>query len=219
MHLTKGLFSAEEAFARLGQSREAGCLVIVSDKGVSRIFTKDACVVNALSDGKEGMAVLDSCFADVEASYTWIPGAQPLNETMKVNITGHALKAAIAKDVHLSKTARVSLDSVDKTTIPSQKKPIRYYFIADEKPGEKIPMNKGTVIIGRDGACDMVIVHAQISRRHCLLQSIVRGLSFRDLESSNGLFVNGIRAKDGFLHPGDRLSLGNYVLVVHREAS
>lgn len=217
MHPTKGLFSAEEAFTRLGQTRETGCLVIVSEKGTSRIFTKDACVINAYSEGKEGPSVLETCFLDVEASYIWIPGATPLSEAMKVNITGHALKAAIAKDIHLSKTARVNLDSVDRSATPSQKKPARYYFIAEEKPAEKIAMNKNTIIIGRDGTCDIVIIHPQISRRHCLLQSIARGLSFRDLESSNGILVNGVRAKDGFLHPGDRLSLGNYVLMVHRE--
>lgn len=219
MHLTKGLFSAEEALARLGQSRETGCLVVISEKGTSRIFTKDACVINAYSDGKEGSSVLDICFADTEASYIWIPGAQPLAATMNVNINSYALKAAIAKDIHLSKTAKVNLDSVDQSTIPANKKPIRYYLVANDNPGEKIALNKGTVIIGREGTCDIVIAHSQISRRHCLLQAIVRGLSFRDLESSNGLFVNGIRAKDGFLHPGDRLSLGNYAFVVHRETS
>ena len=217
MHLTKGLFSAAEAFARLGQSRETGCLVVVSDKGTTRIFTRDALVVNACSDGKEGQPVLDVCFADSEASYVWIPGAKPLHEGMNVNINSHALKAAIAKDIHLSKTARVNLDSVDQSTIPAHKKPVRYYLVANDEPEEKIALNKGTIIIGREGTCDVVITHAQISRRHCLLQSIVRGLSFRDLESSNGIFVNGIRAKDGFLHPGDRLSLGNYAFIVHKE--
>ncbi|MCE0522936.1 MAG: FHA domain-containing protein [Methylacidiphilales bacterium] len=217
MHLTKGLFSAEEAFVRLGQLRETGCLVVISDKEPSRIFTRDACVVNAYSGNREGQAVLDTCFDDIEASYVWIPGAKPPREMINININSHALKAAIAKDIHLSKTAKVKLDSVDQSTIPQRKKPIRYYMVAKDKPDAKISLNKGTVIIGRDESCDMIIANPRVSRRHCLLQLIVRGLSFRDLESSNGIFINGIRAKDGFVQSGDKLSLGSYELVVHRE--
>jgi hypothetical protein len=217
MHLTRGLFSAEEAFARLGQTRDSGCLFVAGQSGAARIFTRDANVVYACSEGKEGESVLETCFVDVEASYVWMPGAQPPKEMMKVNIVGHTLKNAIAKDIHLSKTARVKLDSVDQSTIPPHKKPARYYLIADDKRGEKIALNKGTVIVGRDQSCDIVIPSPQVSRRHCLLQSIVRGLSFRDLESANGVFINGIPARDGFVQSGDRLAFGSYVLSVHRE--
>jgi len=217
VHLTRGLFSAEEAFARLGQNREEGCLVIISQGRTARIFTRDACVVNAYSDGKEGQSILDTCFEDVESSYVWMPGARAPREIMAVNITAHALKNAIAKDIHLSKTSKVKLDNVDQSSIPTHRKPVRYFLVAEEKPSEQIAINKGTLIVGRDQSCDIVIASPQVSRRHCLLQLIVRGLSFRDLESSNGIFINGIRAKDGFVQPGDKLAFGNYSLVVHRE--
>ncbi len=217
MHLTKGLFTAEEAFARLGQSREEGCFVVVSKNWTARLFTKEACVVYATSEGIESPNVVDSCFADYEASYVWMPGAKPPKEIMNINIVGHTLKSAIAKDVHLSVTAKVKLDNVDMSTIPKHKRVAQYYLMTVGSPNDKWALTKGTVIVGRDNSCDIVVSNEAVSRRHCLLQAIPRGLRFRDLESSNGVFINGIHAKEGFVQPGDKLCLGSYALSVLRE--
>jgi pSer/pThr/pTyr-binding forkhead associated (FHA) protein len=46
------------------------------------------------------------------------------------------------------------------------------------------------------------------------LQVTPRGLLFRDLNSTNGILVNGIPAAEGFLNPGDQLNFGTYVLDV-----
>lgn len=217
MHTTRGLFSAEEAFARLGESREEGCLAIIGKSGVARLFTKDACVVYAASEGKEGEPILATCFADHEASYVWMPGAKPPKEVMKVNIVGHALKNALAKDVHLSATAKVKLENLDQPKLSKLRKTISYYLVPENSPKDKLAISKATVIVGRDNSCDVVVSNPIVSRRHCLLQTMPRGLHFRDLESSNGVFVNGILAKEGFVQPGDRLSLGSFTLSVHRE--
>jgi hypothetical protein len=217
MQVTKSLFSVEEAFARLGQSRETGCLVIVSEKETFRIFTRDACVVNAYGEGTEGLAVLKACFADIDAGYVWLPNAKPAKAPMNINIVSHSLEIAIAKDIHLSKTARVKLGQAARSSAPIPKKTARYFLTAKDKPGEKMILDKATMIIGRDNSCDIIIAVSQISRRHCLLQSVVRGLAFRDVESANGIRVNGVPAKEGFIHPGDKLMLGDYELTVHRE--
>ncbi len=217
MHLTKALFSAEEAFSRIGQTREAGCLAIVSGNGAARLFTRDGCVIYATSDGKEGPEVLKECFSNSEASYVWIPEVKPPRESMRINITGHALENAIARDIHISKTTKVSLASPDRPNIPEDKRLPHYFLVGIEKPHEKLPMNKPTVIVGRDHTCEIVVTDLSVSRRHCLLQAIPRGLSFRDLESSNGTFVNDLRATDGFIQPGDRLTLGHLSFTVHRE--
>jgi pSer/pThr/pTyr-binding forkhead associated (FHA) protein len=42
-------------------------------------------------------------------------------------------------------------------------------------------------------------------------------LLLKDLESTNGTFVNGIPMTDGYINEGDRLALGTYVLTLYRE--
>ncbi len=77
-------------------------------------------------------------------------------------------------------------------------------------PGE-LPLDKDA-IIGRDRAnVTLVLEHPRVSRRHA--QVVVRAgrVSLRDLGSSNGTFVNGIRI-DGYrmLQVDDRIDIGPY---------
>ena len=64
-----------------------------------------------------------------------------------------------------------------------------------------------TVVIGRDPGCDICIPLDHLSRRH--LELSIRGgqLFAKDLESSNGTFVNGGRITETSLKSGDKIKL------------
>lgn len=70
------------------------------------------------------------------------------------------------------------------------------------------------VTIGRDPACDLVLVDPRVSRRHCTIEVTNDGLAFRDLGSSNGTALNGARRETGPLALGDVLVVGDCQLVV-----
>ena len=78
-------------------------------------------------------------------------------------------------------------------------------------------VKKATNVVGREETCDVYVESGQVSRKHCLLQVTERGLLVRDLESTNGTFVNGTPMTEGYINVGDRLSLGTYVLTLHRD--
>jgi pSer/pThr/pTyr-binding forkhead associated (FHA) protein len=42
-------------------------------------------------------------------------------------------------------------------------------------------------------------------------------VKIKDLDSSNGTFVNGVAVRDGFLNVGDQLGLGSYKLTLRKE--
>jgi len=94
-----------------------------------------------------------------------------------------------------------------------------YYLLEKGQPAKKLEIHKGTATIGRSVACDIILADVQVSRRHCILQIIPQGLRFRDLNSSNGIMVNGRRVKEGVLKIGDKLKVGASVLEVYGEAS
>jgi eukaryotic-like serine/threonine-protein kinase len=52
------------------------------------------------------------------------------------------------------------------------------------------------------------------SRNHCLLEMNPPHSYLRDLESTNGTFLNGHRVKDAFLKNGDRIQCGETILIV-----
>jgi pSer/pThr/pTyr-binding forkhead associated (FHA) protein len=62
----------------------------------------------------------------------------------------------------------------------------------DASPGE-IEWNKAVLTLGRDSANDIVIDHPLASRRHARLEHDETGYFVRDLESTNGTYLNGDR--------------------------
>ncbi len=216
MHLVQQLFNPEEAFVRAGETRQTGCLVIVSPEGVARLFVENGVVVNAVGETAVGQKALETALHLPEASHMWIPNSKPAKKTMEVNIMAYALKHSVAKDIHYAETGKVKLpeSEISPAKKPEKKSVKIYCLIPEDRPGEKLVIGKGSMILGREESCDIVLNHIQVSRRHCLLQIIPRGLSFRDLDSTNGIMVNGFPAHDGFLGAGDILQLGSYGLKV-----
>lgn len=76
----------------------------------------------------------------------------------------------------------------------------------------------GIRTIGRAVGADFIIDAALISRVHCRLTALPDGgLEIRDLESTNGTFVNGQRIEAARLASGDRVQVGRVELVAVRE--
>jgi predicted component of type VI protein secretion system len=75
--------------------------------------------------------------------------------------------------------------------------------------GQGIVVDKPILLIGRDLECDIQIDSRKVSRRHCLLAQISDYLVVRDLGSTNGIRINGVRVKEGRLKEDDELTIGS----------
>jgi pSer/pThr/pTyr-binding forkhead associated (FHA) protein len=75
--------------------------------------------------------------------------------------------------------------------------------------GPDIPLDKPIVLIGRHQECDIQIPSRKISRRHCCIAQVASYLVVRDLGSTNGIRINGVRVQEGRLHKGDEIAIGN----------
>jgi predicted component of type VI protein secretion system len=78
-----------------------------------------------------------------------------------------------------------------------------------------IPITRDLVVIGRRAYCDIVIDHASLSKRHCVLVKTDGLLVIRDLISTNGTRVKGQKVRWAALLPDDRITLGAYKLRVY----
>ena len=73
--------------------------------------------------------------------------------------------------------------------------------------------------VGRATGADFIVDAPLVSRVHCRLTVLPDGeLEVRDLQSTNGTFVNGQRIDSGRLASGDRLGVGRVELVALRDA-
>lgn len=79
---------------------------------------------------------------------------------------------------------------------------------------ERFPLKKERVVIGRSRESDINLPDQWLSRRHAEICRRDDGFYVVDLGSKNGTLVNGDRIKaERLLQPGDRISLGEYVLT------
>ncbi len=80
-------------------------------------------------------------------------------------------------------------------------------------PGARIALDR-PIVVGRDAACDFVMLDGRVSRRHLEIEPDGTVLRFRDLESSNGTTLNGKPVEAGELGLGDVVGIGDSELVV-----
>jgi hypothetical protein len=84
-------------------------------------------------------------------------------------------------------------------------------------PGARAPL-RGALVVGRDASCELVLLDPRVSRRHLALDVTSDGtITYRDLDSSNGTYVNGRRAAEGILRCGDVVLLGDSEFVVEAD--
>ena len=78
--------------------------------------------------------------------------------------------------------------------------------------GDRYPLLGSLTTLGRDETADIVIDDPGVSRRHSEIRVTTDGphlvSSIRDLNSTNGTFVNGERVSSQRLQDGDRLTIG-----------
>src|SRR2546428_377206 len=74
-----------------------------------------------------------------------------------------------------------------------------------------VPPAGGTV--GRSRDCDIVLDDSGVSRRHAEIRPGAQGWTITDLDSTNGVLLNGSSVRAAELHPGDRIELGSTEIV------
>lgn len=73
--------------------------------------------------------------------------------------------------------------------------------------GNPIPLVKERIVIGRNPDCDIRIGFPNVSGKHCELFFSGGNWLVRDLASTNGVKVNGIKVDKKRLTPGDELTI------------
>jgi pSer/pThr/pTyr-binding forkhead associated (FHA) protein len=77
------------------------------------------------------------------------------------------------------------------------------------------PLAIEETVIGRGHQANITIDSSRLSRRHMAVRRVGPELSYVDLNSANGVYLNGVRAHSAVLHDGDTLQIGDVVFVFH----
>jgi len=79
--------------------------------------------------------------------------------------------------------------------------------------GREILVNRDTFTIGSGASNDLVIDDSTVSKRHCEIIVEESGYQIRDLNSTNGTLVQGVRVSSAHLAPGSEIQLGKSRIV------
>lgn len=79
--------------------------------------------------------------------------------------------------------------------------------------GKKVMLNKNRIRVGKRENNDFILSDKTVSRQHLEIEYMEdNSFLLRDLESTNGTFLNGNRVKEAYLKPSDTIKLGNTLL-------
>jgi predicted component of type VI protein secretion system len=81
-------------------------------------------------------------------------------------------------------------------------------FVAIDE-GPDISLDRAMVVVGRHPNCDTQLDSLRVSRHHCCMTRENDQVLVRDLGSTNGIWINGMRVQTGRLKPGDELSIAH----------
>ncbi|MBP5621681.1 MAG: FHA domain-containing protein, partial [Thermoguttaceae bacterium] len=87
------------------------------------------------------------------------------------------------------------------------------FVIQGNDQGRRYTLDDSTITIGRDSSNRIRLHDPEASRRHAEIRINDLGRTIVDLESSNGLFVNGKQIQSRRLANGDQIQIGKTVLL------
>jgi transcriptional regulator with GAF, ATPase, and Fis domain len=79
--------------------------------------------------------------------------------------------------------------------------------------GREFVVNRDTFTVGSSSRNDLAISDSTVSKRHCEIIVEQSGYLIRDLDSTNGTFVQGVRVSSAHLAPGSEIQLGKTRIV------
>ncbi|MGO9924080.1 MAG: FHA domain-containing protein, partial [Isosphaeraceae bacterium] len=87
------------------------------------------------------------------------------------------------------------------------------FVIQGADQGKRFEFKSSPVALGRENSNAIRLHDTEVSRRHAELRQEDEAYRIVDLGSANGTYVNGQLTDQGLLHSGDRLQLGQTVLL------
>ena len=93
------------------------------------------------------------------------------------------------------------------------------FVIQGADQGKRFEFTFSPVALGRDDSNGIRLHDTEVSRRHAELRLEQGAYRVLDLSSANGTFVNDQRVDQSVLNSGDRVQLGQTVLLFHEGTS
>jgi adenylate cyclase len=89
-----------------------------------------------------------------------------------------------------------------------------YGFLTPVGGGDPFPLSKREIVVGRHRSCDIVLNFHNVSGKHCQLVLSEGYWYILDLQSTNGVKVNGNKVTDSRVDPGATLAISKHFFKI-----
>ena len=97
----------------------------------------------------------------------------------------------------------------DSIVVPKAK----LLVVSGQLQGQEFTIEKDNFTLGTDARNDLVVKDSTVSRHHCEIRLQPDGYVMRDLGSTNGTRVQGVRVTEAFLDDGTEFQIGKTKIV------
>ena len=88
----------------------------------------------------------------------------------------------------------------------------RLVMLRGPEPGRVWELQPGATKVGKGSDNDVVLADSTVSRSHFVIEREGESYTLRDLDSTNGTWLEETRVREGFLRPGSRIRAGEVML-------
>lgn len=81
------------------------------------------------------------------------------------------------------------------------------------RQGEEVIMDKELFTIGASSHNDLILEDSTVSGNHCEIELLEHGFLIRDLQSTNGTTIHGVRVNEAFLEEGSEFRIGKIKII------
>lgn len=83
-------------------------------------------------------------------------------------------------------------------------------------PVAELPLQLAPVLIGRDASCTLQLPSRMVSRHHAIIYKAGKHHVVRDLHSTNGVALNGVKVIRSVIRAGDTIMMGDQKLTLSK---
>jgi pSer/pThr/pTyr-binding forkhead associated (FHA) protein len=101
------------------------------------------------------------------------------------------------------------------SAVPRPKKPFLLEQVAGPGAPRNFTLELDETVLGRSLQATISIDSSRISRQHAAVRRDGPEFSITDLNSANGIYLNGVKTHSAILRDGDTVQIGDVVFVFH----
>ncbi len=199
------LLSVADQLQALALSGKTVSIAVTAGDRTGRIDVRNGEIVDAIFEGREGPEAAIQLINLPDAHASIIPSGKADRRTIQMGFFQLLCEAARYKD---EETARVS-----ELKSHNRKPPSMRLMIGRGSDSIMFAISGKFLRVGRGLDNDVVIPDSSVSRHHAEIEIQDHSVVLRDLNSSNGTYVDGARVKEALLRARERILFGS----VHAE--